>query len=217
MNGSMSKADLLNKIRRSVTLLRNKDGTPIFRPKFPSTDLRGVNLSGLDLRGTDLCHVDFHGANFRGSNLEFAALIDTDLRSADLRGANLNGTELKGAKLKGANLTDTILDPMNAPNAQCLEQFEKHVTRSGMVWCKGYRTLNSLYMDGPDYRIGEWYKAPWFSISLTSCHPGLYVRPFPEVDDVVVWFRDVDCHNAGNKWRVTDFFVEGFVCSTDAI
>lgn len=156
-----------------------------------------------------------------------------DLRGADLKGANLRGVNLQGANLQGANLRwanlhkanlqDTILDPMRLPNAN-IEAFEKIITRSGQVWCKGYRTHYSPVIGGNNYNSGNWYHTPFFSTcEETDCHPGLHIKPttesvrqwlkkngyeYKDVTIIAVWFRDIDCHKAITKWRVTDFWVE---------
>jgi hypothetical protein len=176
------------------------------------SDLSYADLHGADLRGANLEDADLSESCLGGANLRYAYLSGADLSGADLSGANLSGANLimaylSGAYLSGANLTNTVLDPMRLPNGDA-SAFEQFTTRSGLVWCKGYRTHDSPVIGGPGYDAGRWYTAPWFSVCSTPCHPGLYVRPGIEEFDIVVWFFQHDCHHAGDKWRVRSFFVE---------
>jgi hypothetical protein len=193
------------------------------RADLQGANLQGANLQGADLGGSDLCGADLQGANLGGAylcvayleganlggaNLRRAYLVGANLEGAYLRGANLRGANLEGAYLCESNVSDTILDPFRRPNGRCSE-FEQHATRSGQVWCKGYRTANSPIIGGDGYKAGRWYSAPYFSTCPhTACHPGLYVRPAAEAGDIGVWFFDHACHEVECKWRVTDFWVE---------
>jgi hypothetical protein len=75
-------------------------------------------------------------------------------------------------------------------------------------WCIGYRTKNSPQLGGDSYIIGDLREAPYFSVSKTECHPGIFVLPTKEralkwgTKIVKVIFREWECHRAGDKWRV---------------
>jgi hypothetical protein len=154
-----------------------------------------ANLSGADLRGADLSGADLSGADLSGANLSRANLFRADLRGANLREANL----------REANLYGTCLDDSNALNSD-VSEFEC-IDITNKIY-RGYRTLNQPVIGGPDYILGNWYQAPVFSSSETECHPGLYVRPKKETNDISVIFWAGCCHHAGDKWRVKRFIVE---------
>ena len=201
----------------------NLSGADLSGADLSNANLYGADLSGADLSGADLfwvnlsrvnlSRVNLYGADLYGADLSWADLYGADLRRADLRWANLSGVNLSGANLRGVNFTGTILDPTNIPNQQCSE-FEKYVTRSGQVWCVGYRTKNSPHLGGPGYEEGETYVAPWFSTGETDCHPGIFVLPSIELakkwgDEIVkVWFKEENCHKTSSKWRVSWLWVE---------
>lgn len=128
---------------------------------------------------------------------------------------------LRWADLSGAYLSDTCLDPMHAANAD-VTGYEIQTTRNGETWCVGYRTGRSVCVGSTAYEPGTIHEAPVFSVADTDCYPGLYVFPTPEAvrewgkrnninypEIVRVWFRAVDCHRAGDKWRVRWFVVAG--------
>jgi len=199
----------------------------------PFADLQWANLQEANLYEADLQWADLQGANLRWANSHRANLQGANLQGADLQGANLRwanshranlqGADLHRANLHRADLRDTILDPMRLPNAN-IEAFEKIITRSGQVWCKGYRTPYSPVIGGNNYSSGNWYHAPFFSTcEETDCHPGLHIKPTAESvrqwlkennyeyrnePIITVWFLDIYCHKAISKWRVTDFWVE---------
>ena len=194
--------------------LANLSGADLCLANLSGANLRwanliDTNLSEADLRQTYLIDADLSGTNLEGANLMWAYLINVDLSGAKLKGANL-----MWAYLSGANLTNTILDPVAIPNGD-VEGFETYTSRSGEVWCAGYRTDNSLYIGERVYCPGLWYHAPYFSVCpVTDCHPGIFVLPSRTLvekwDNNIVkcWFRAIDCHHVGNKWRVTDLFVD---------
>lgn len=164
--------------------------------------------SNFDLRAANLGWADLPMANLRGAKLR-----DADLRGACLQGANIQGVNLQMADFEGADLRDTILDPVNEAN-QDISRFETITDRNGSEWCVGYRTANSLHVGRTEYKVGEEYKAPYFSTSDDECHPGLYVWPsykmsmnYSNSACIKVIFRPHDCHRAGYKWRVREFIV----------
>ena len=176
---------------------------------FRRADLRGVDLRGADLRGINLS-----GAILRRADLGEASLRGADLREANMQGANLSWADLRGANLAGARLDGTCLDPMRMGNPDT-SGYERHFTRSGQVWCRGYRTRRQPIMQGPDYVDGQWYEAPFFSVAKTFCHPGLHVcstvaeAKYWGENIISVWFREIDLHHTTDKDRVRAFFVEG--------
>lgn len=150
-------------------------------------------------------------ANLSGANLEGTNLYGTNLHDANLSGANLSGADLSGANLYGTNLEGTILDPGAAMPETDMSAFE----RAGDGRLIGYRTHRSRYVGDTEYRAGETYTAPIFSIcTKTDCHPGLYIYPLAQLPGeyagygvVKVLFRAEDALNAGDKYRCKSFEV----------
>lgn len=192
----------------------NLSGTDLHGAGLQWANLRGADLSDTDLHGVDLQGADLREADLQGSDMCDTNLLRTDLRGADLRGANLRDVYLQDVDLTMVKLDNTCLDPMAAGNCYAWG-YEKHVTRSGQVWCRGYRTRRQPLMKGPDYVDGCWYEAPIFSVADTDCHPGLHVCATAEDAEqwgsqvISVWFREVDLHHAISKDRVRSFWVEG--------
>ena len=203
---------------------------------FLGADLYGADLTGADLHWADLHEANLHwadlheanlhwanlrkanltGADLHGADLRWADLAGADLTGADLTGADLTEADLVGADLTGADLSDTCLDPMNTPNGDC-GGFE--LIDNGR-WVIAYRTAYSPVAATNRYRVGEEYTAPWFSVSDTECHPGLYVSPNKKSLEkflvkqnrtrepiIRVIFRPWDCHRAGSQYRVRSFIV----------
>jgi hypothetical protein len=181
---------------------------------FRGAILRGADLAGAILRDADLAGADLRGAVLTKANLRDASLTKANLHEANLAGANLIRADLHEANLAGANLTwvnltgailaGTCLDPMARPNGDTTG-YAEYTSRSGVVWCVGYRTPRSPYMGSLGYEVGKAYRAPWFSVAPTDCHPGLYVRAKRKPGDITVVFRKIDAHRAGDKTRVTEF------------
>lgn len=183
----------------------------------PGADLQGAYIPGANLAGANLAGANLEGANLRGADLEGADLQGANLVGANLEGANLTWADLResnlvGANLVGANLEGTCLDPQALPNGDT-EGFE--IAAGGVV---GYRTQAQIVMRGKDYQIGQVYRAPWFSVADTPCHPGLYICPSIRMLQIQhreatfspiikVLSRPEDVHKAGNKWRTRAFRV----------
>ena len=147
--------------------------------------------------------VDLRCANLQGANLHDVNLCKANLRDTNLLNANLAGTRLDG----------TCLDPMAAA-ISCTSGYEKYVTRSGQVWCRGYRARRQPMMRGPEYVDGQWYEAPVFSVADTDRHPGMRVYSTAAMAKkwgrvIAVWFRETDLHHARGEDRVRAFWVEG--------
>ncbi len=176
--------------------------------RFHDSDLRGVDFRDSKLGGAIFRNTKLNGADFEYANLGF-----TDFERADLSDVNLEHTNLKNAYFGDANLTNTCLDPDNLPNMKATG-FERFSSRSGMIWCIGYRTLNSHYMNHSyRYEVGKLYEAPLFSTAEdTECHPGLYVQPelgcfHCNAILIKVIFPDYVLHRARTKYRVKWFIV----------
>jgi hypothetical protein len=183
------------------------------------SDLAGANLTRADLAGAYLTRADLTGADLTDANLTGVDLSWANLAGANLAGANLAGAylagayltraDLTGANLAGADLTNTCLDLSATPNGD-VSAFERAPDDDAYVI--GYRTRNKPYMGGPDYVDGETYTAPWFSVSATDCHPGLYLQPERdgiEGDAIRCRALVADGHRAGTKWRFRAFTVLG--------
>lgn len=147
-------------------------------------------------------------ANLRGANL----------RGADLQGANLQEAYLRGVDLQGANLQNTCLDP-EAEIPDC--NLEDWVIREdGRL--QGWRTKRSSCVGDNEYKIGQIYRAPVFSIARTECHPGLYVWPtrrdarnwlndYPKGESIIeIAVKPKDLYQVGSKWRCREFEVIDF-------
>ncbi len=178
-------------------------------------DLRKANLKNVDLSGADLRNTILERANLKGANLRYVDLRHAILRNAILRNANLSYTDLEYVNFEGADLTGTCLDPNNLPNMKAAK-FKKFESRSGITWCIGYRTKNSICINSKYcYKVGTLYEAPWFSTNETEYHPGLYVEPNKRNDAttkkygvIKVIFPDYVLHKAnGSKYRVKWFVV----------
>ncbi len=173
--------------------------------------LKGAILENAILENADLSDADLKDANLRNANLKYADLRGAYLEDTEFEGAILEGTYLEGTYLKGANLTNTCLDQDNLPNMRTT-RFEKFKSRSGIVWCIGYRTSNSPHIKcRHQYKIGRLYEAPLFSTCKhTMGHPGLYVVPSNNYfmnTNLKVIFPDYTLHKVGDNYRVKWFIV----------
>lgn len=194
----LEQADLSGADMRNATL-----SDAILR----NANLWRVDLMGSNLRRADLKRTDLRYANLRGADLTDAYLLGANLSNADLSDANLEVAVLVNTNLYGSILTGTVLDPLRIPNAE-VDEFE----RDG-DFIVGYRTKISIRGD-VSYEAGQCYHAPYFSVSLTECHPGLYLGPSIDylMDNyysgpyVKVWAKPELTHRAGDKWRTKCFF-----------
>jgi hypothetical protein len=195
----------------------NLAGADLTRANLTRASLAGADLTRASLADANLTRADLADANLIGANLADANLIGANLVGANLVGANLAGTCLADANLIGANLVGTCLDPVAMPSG----------TGGGWQsadagWVRGWRTERSTMCGAQEYLPGHEYVAPWFSVSNTECHPGLYLWPTLEqahtwgtehgsLNLVEVKARPEDIHRAGDKWRCRQFVVVG-VC-----
>ena len=173
---------------------------------FAGADLTGADFTGADLRGANFINADLMGADFTGADLRSANFTDADLTSADftdadLRDAVLYRTDLRHTNFASAKLDGTCLDPRNKPNSD--------VTRFKVIknYVIGYRSLNSLTIDPECIYKPGWCYAPVFSTSNTLCHPGIYLRPDKQYNDICVKAYIKDIHRVNNKWRARKIFV----------
>ena len=164
------------------------------------------------------------------ANLYEADLYKADLRGADLYGANLYEADLRGASLYEAdlslaNLTGTCLDPTAQLPSLDLEDdanaFAANVkaTENDPEFLYGWRTAKSAHCTTNGvyvtYEPGCEYKAPWFSVSDTECHPGLYFAPSVKWLEengysgpfVMVKALKTETFKAGEKYRCKRFWV----------
>lgn len=183
--------------------------------------LRGADLAGADLRaahlaGAYLAHADLAGAILAGCDLAGACLTGANLVGANLTAANLAGANLEGANLKGTNLEGSCLDPA-APVPPITDA---DILAAGLEitgeYVIGWRTRTSRYVGVCEYIPGQTYEALVFSVSSTSCHPGLYLagrewlaRMYPDAEIVHVRSRRCDLHHVGDKWRTRRLEVLG--------
>ena len=189
-----------------VEAIKQGAALELTRLDLRDADLRDAYLRDADLRDADLIRADLRDANLSGADLIRADLRDADLIRADLSGAdlynaNLSGADLSGADLSGADLSGTILDSINPPNGNVA------MFASIGIWIIGYRTQDSPVLGGDGYKTGgHKYAAPFFSTCPdTACHPGLYIRPEKEENDIMVIVNKADVHRAGGKWRCKEF------------
>ncbi len=186
----------------------NIHGTLLYK-NVDIKDLKGMNLKGANLKDANLEDANLKDADLKGANFQGADLQGAYLYRANLQGANLYATDLKNADLREADFKGTCLDPLNRPNME-VSEFEVFESRNGMKWCVGYRSGNSKYIDPTfNYKIGKLYEAPYFSISNTACHPGLYVNPHYKRTMIKVIFPDYVLHRVKGKYRVKWFIVIG--------
>lgn len=190
----------------------NLEEASLQEANLKSAGLRGANLWRANLQGADLRWADLQEANLQGANLEGADLQEANLEGANLEGANLQKASIRNTNFQSANLQNTCLDPMANVNPPSRGVFIEERTRSGMVWYHGFRTKNSPYtLMGFQYKVGEIYTDPVFSVASFACHPGFYVSPTISIEYfgpyIEVIFRDFDCHQAEGKYRVREFLV----------
>ena len=180
-------------------------------------NLTGTNLTGADLGRANLTWADLGRADLTGADLGRASLTWADLARANLARANLTGTNLARADLTWADLTGTCLDPKALIPAPDLSPFEVRKVK-GRLRAYGYRTKHSQVCGGKEYKPNRWYKAPWFSVSSTSCHPGIYMaslgwlsNKYPRRALVRCWAYADETHQAGDKYRCRRIYVLGDV------
>lgn len=167
----------------------------------------GVRLSGADFTFEDLGEADISGSDLSGADFSRAYLKGATLAHSNLSGARLENASLIWTDFSKSNLTGTCLDP----DARTNEEGDFDSDKDQLI---GFRTINQRCMYGPDYRIGQTYTAPWFSVSSDKCHPGLYVcrsiadaRKYGERLIEVRFQRENNLHHALGRYRVREFFV----------
>jgi hypothetical protein len=179
--------------------------------------LEGANLVGANLVRADLYGASLVDANLTGAVLEGANLVCANLVRADLYGASLRDANLTGAVLEGADLYGTCLDP-EAPippitDEQLLESGLE--PRGDRVY--GWRTSTSRYVGSTQYvERPDPYVAPYFSVSPTECHPGIYLasREWLRTNDygeplVRCYCLRAELHRAGDKYRCRRLWIVG--------
>ncbi|MEV3981741.1 pentapeptide repeat-containing protein [Nonomuraea sp. NPDC049758] len=121
-------------IARALTVAGD-DRLDLARVRFPSVDLRGIDLSGMNLtaatlRGADLSNSILIATNLRGANLTRASLNDANMSGADLgldgvsaadmRNTQLGRTNLRGANLNGVDLSNANMILADLRNAELM-------------------------------------------------------------------------------------------------
>lgn len=206
-------------LRGNTLCHANLQGANLQEADLREANLKYACLQKANLQHAKLCYANLQGADLQGANLQGADLREADLQNAhlqraDLRWAALSETALYGADLEGADLIRTCLNPSNTPNRD-YKGFEEDGD-----YIIGYRTKRRLMNDG-EYTVGEKVTSPYFSISFSPCHPGLYLYPTVQMvlnfmythstslagPIIKVKAKKTDIHRAGDKWRCKEFEV----------